>query len=420
MARGGSGLGARAPNDSDLGYAGMNARHGILAVLLAVASAAQGADVSASAAAPAAGTSPRPPWRLDPKNRRITIDAVVAQREDSLEFLLCTTGTKEYESLLATPVRPSTLHAALLALGLRPGKAGRWSEREGKEPVFLPPAGAKLALTVRWKDAKGQSHEAPVSNWLLAGARRTRPKALSFVFVGSAILDDGSYWADSEGHHVSLANFASSVIDVPFASSDKTALLEFAPDRKTVPPKGTPVELVITALPGGEKAPDARVTFTIDSLGRIEMDAVAVLPEQIGPAVKEFLARHSRGTADVIIDPRAMAFDRQRLADILADAGMTEVSFRTRRLTEEVLPRTSDEAARAIAWWRKQLAQAGDQLIDPADDARALLKHIEAREREVEALRTLWSDYAGQIKTLLARRAHREKANPDESATDHP
>jgi len=408
----------------DMGYAGMSRRHGLFGVLLAAVVAAAAADAPTAATAPTpAGddqAATAPALRLDRKNRRVTLDAVVAQREDALEFLLCTTGTKEYESLLATPVKPSMLHAALLALDLRPGKSGRWSDREGAEPVFLPPAGAKLALTVRWTDAKGARREAPVSDWLIEGASRAAPKALSWVFVGSAILDDGSYWGDGEGHHVSLANFASSVIDVPFASSSKTAMLEFCPNRDAMPPKGTPVELVITALPGGEKAPDARVTFTIDPLGRIEMDAAPILPEQIGAAAREFLARHSRGAAEVIIDPRALAFDRERLTGILNDAGMTEVSFRTRRLTDEVLPRTADEAARAVGWWRTQLEQAGEQLIDPADDARALLKHIDNRRKEIEALRALWGDYASQLKTLLAQREQREERDRTGSGTDRP
>jgi len=354
------------------------------------------------------------PVRVDRARRQVIIDAKVCLQRGFLEFLLCTEGTKDHESLLTTKVPPSSLHAALLALGLAPGLPARWTTPAGNKPVFSPPKGAMLEITLRWKDAKGRTRTAAATDWLLAAGTKKKPPATRWVFVGSDFLDDGRYWADVEGHHISLANFASSVIDVPFESSDKQAFLEFAANPQTVPAKGTAVEVVLTAVKGAETAPAARMSFEVDAFGRIALDGRAIAPEAIAPAVRKFLARHAEAAADVRIDPRALVFDRERLKSILTQAGLTDVSFRMRELRGELLPRTSAQAARAIQWWKRQFAQARDLIVDPVEDAAAVLKHVEKRRKEVEALSRLWSDYAAQLRALVRERRAREESAPAE------
>ena len=356
--------------------------------------------------------------RIDRDKRQVVVEAAVALQRGALEFVLCTQGTKDYESLLSTRALPSSLHAALLALGLAPGKPARWTAPVDKKSVFVPPKGAMLEVTVRWKDSKQVARESAVTDWLLAVGTNKKPNPTRWVFVGSDFLDDQRYWADVEGHHISLANFASSVIDVPFESSDKNAMLEFVANPAVVPPKGTQVELVITAVEGAEKAADARIAFSVDAFGRIEMDSVPIAAESIPAAVKKFLSRHSRAVAQVQIDPRALVYDRQRMEAILEEAGLTDVSFRMRGLTEEVLPRTTTEAVDAVAYWQKQFAQAKDLIVDPAEDAAAVLEHIQRRRKQVEVLAELWADYAARLRGLLAgykaRRQAGEAAKPSD------
>lgn len=358
--------------------------------------------------------------QVDLAKRQIIIEAAVSERREALEFLLCQKGTKDYESLLVTELKPSSLHAALLMLNVSPGLPARWSTKPGEKPVFLPPSGAMLEIAVRWKDAKGNTCTAPATDWMLSVGTKKKAEPMRWVFVGSGILDSGGYWADADGHHISLANFASSVIDVPFRSSDQTAFLEFVPNGPAIPAKGTPVDVVIAPVKGAEKAPAARVTFAVDQLGRIELDGRPIAPEDIAKAVKEFLAQHAQGAAEAIIDPRAMVFDRDRLKAILEDAGMTDVTFRTRALTEEILPRTADQAAKAIAWWKRQFADAGNALVDPAQDARETLKLIERRKNQLDALSVLWSDYAAQLRELLDKHRAAPKAGDNPAGQDQP
>lgn len=348
--------------------------------------------------------------RIDRARRQVVVEAAVSLQSGALEFLLCTEGTKDYESLLATKALPSSVHAALLALGLAPGKPAQWTTRAGKKPVFAPPRGAMLEITLRWKDAKGAVRECPATEWMLTAGANKKLDPTRWIFVGSDLLDDGRYWADLEGHHVSVANFASSVIDVPFESSDKTALLEFVANAEAVPAKGTKVEVVIAPVKGAEKAPDARITFAVDAFGRMEMDGVPVVAESIRAAVRKFLSRHARAAADVRMDPRALAYDRESLKAILAEAGLTDVSFRMRRLRNEILPRTTTQAARAIHYWQRQFARAKELIVDPAEDADAALRHIRQRRKQVESLSELWADYAARLRAILADYKARQAA----------
>jgi len=360
--------------------------------------------------------------RIDLKRRRVIVSASVAQEKAMLEFLLCTAGPadaqgkrapgpKEHESLLKTDAKPSSVHAALLALGLRRGRPARWITPQGKEPVFAPPQGPLLEISLRWTDKQGATHVIPATDWLIEAGTKRRAKPFRWVFVGSNFLDSGAYWADADGHHIGVANFAASVIDVPFESSDKKALLEFAANPKVVPDRGTAVEVIITPVQGAETAP-ARVAFGVDAFGRIDLEGDPVAPSEIAGAVKKLLARHARCSAEVRLDPRALVYDRERLAAILAHAGLTDVTFRMRGLTEDLMPRTPEQAVKAIAWWKEQFAQAKELLSDPGQDAAVVLKLIAKRRKQLRATNELWGDYEVQLAKLLAD--YRAKAKPDE------
>jgi hypothetical protein len=340
--------------------------------------------------------------QIDRENRRIVIEAAVALQNGPLEFVLCLDGTKDYESLLATKVPPSVLHYALLKMGLVPGKPARWSTPPGKPPVFLPPAGAAVDVQVKWTDDKGD-HTAAITDWLLKAGKKEKADATRWVFVGSDVTDDGRYWADAEGHLISLSNFASSLLDVPFKSTDKNALLEFAANGDVVPAKGTAVKVILTIPKGQENAPVARVTVLVDAFGRISLDGAALPPENITDTAKALLAKHAQLAVDVRMDARSLTYDRERIKAALEEAGVTDVSFRMLSIDESaLLPRTADQAARSLTWWKDQFAQAKNMIVDPADDAAAVLKRIEIQQKQLSNMSELWNDYAAQLRKLLA------------------
>ncbi len=371
------------------------------------------------AGGPTATTAPRKgPLKhleIDRQGRRVIVDAkVMLQKGEGegvcmLEFLMCRTGAKDHETLLSTDALPSSLHAALLALALAPGRPAQWVTPEGKKPVFISPAGAALLITVQWTDKSGKVREVPATDWMMEVATKKKMHETRWIFVGSDFLDDGRYWADVEGLHISVTNFASSVIDVPFRSTSEDALREFAVNTAVVPPKGTPVKLIIKVAEGAETAPAARMAFDIDAFGRIKLDGSPIVPEDVSRSVRQFLSRHADASADVRIDPRALVFDRERLREILEQAGLARITFAARDLRGEILPRTPEQADRAIAWWKEQFSQAEDLVIDPAEDAAATLQHIKRRIKEVEVLSELWADYAAGLQKAMDQHLAQQK-----------
>jgi len=113
---------------------------------------------------------------------------------------------KEYESLLVLDCRPSELHAALLALGARPGsippafKAGRRGDPlgpDGRPRKDRRPRGDRIRVAVR---RGGAAAWTPIEEWLLDRRTRRPPQRLEWVFTGSTFVrtDDGAerYLAD--------------------------------------------------------------------------------------------------------------------------------------------------------------------------------------------------------------------------------
>jgi len=110
-----------------------------------------------------AGTArPEPEYRpdedrsvvIDRANRSVRFSGIVpidASRQPMLEVLVCTPNTREHEALVMTSVRPSHIHAALIALGAEPGRTGGlvWngSDFEMREPrgdrIGVRPSGSR-------------------------------------------------------------------------------------------------------------------------------------------------------------------------------------------------------------------------------------------------------------------------------------
>jgi len=355
--------------------------------------------------------------KLDVPARQVIISAEVCRQAGPLEFLVCKGGTKSHESILKTDALPSTVHAALLSLGLTAGKPARWTAGgEGAEPRFMPPQGAAVSITMRWKDAAGKVCQANAADWLAGAGTRETPRVDRWIFVGSQILPDGRYWADIEGELISVANFASSVLDVPFESTDKNALLEFVANDKQVPPVGTPVEVVIAPLPGAPQAADARALLEVDCFGRYVLDGQPIQPEQLSDWARRYIARHARGQVVVRVDARALAFDIAQARQALAAGGVQDIEVRHLPPAGELLPRTTRQARRSLDWWAKRFANAEELISDPGQDARAALEQIRLQLRRLEAAGELWADYAGQLRAQL--RAYEASTQPAQPETN--
>jgi hypothetical protein len=195
---------------------------------------------------------PEPDWKplgrslwFDPTHKQLVIKARVALREGPLEHLLCLKGTKEHEAILATEAQPRAIHAGLLLTGAEPGHPVRFV------PKFEPPAGTPMAIELLWKSG-GKIRRTDARRWVRDEKTR-QPLATGWVFAGSELFMDPvtkkMVYAADEGDLITVANFSSAILDLPFASSANDADRVFAADPSQVAPAGTEVFLLLRPAP---------------------------------------------------------------------------------------------------------------------------------------------------------------------------
>lgn len=159
-----------------------------------------------------------------------------------LETTVCAYDSKEHESLVVTKAKPSHAHAALLMVGLKPGKPGAWKQVEGRW-VGEPPTGDAVVVEfvvkeadgaervedpaewiVNIKDGKTLAVIAPEAEWVFAGSRllAKKPGARApgaGIEPAQAVPERKEekpgpefYAADSEGTLVGLTSFGTETI----------------------------------------------------------------------------------------------------------------------------------------------------------------------------------------------------------------
>ena len=182
-----------------------------------------------------------PIW-VDLKRKAVFIDGRVALREGPpLEMFACPANTKEHESVVAVFVKPHAVHAGLVLLGAKVGHPVRFDP-------YRHATGTKIDILVTWKDNDGRSHKMPAQQWVRSIADQ---KALKhpWVFGGSGMWKDevtgeGGYKADS-GDFICVSNFETATLDLPIPSSAAKGDLLYEAFTEHIPPRGTPVRLVL-------------------------------------------------------------------------------------------------------------------------------------------------------------------------------
>ncbi len=216
-----------------------------MSVLRATVLACAFALARGSAQAGEPGKAQLPNLRLDIKNKTIEIDGVFCIGEYPLELLVCQNTLRDYESMISSPCEPSTLHAALLALGLKP------RARDKKDPAKIIREGDRVEILVRFR-RHGKVVTLEPRQMILNVETKKHLAETPFVFYGSFLFpveEDGKekivYLADAEDWLIGLLGDTASVIDLaPAAVADYGTL---AIDPEAVPPKGTKATVIIRA-----------------------------------------------------------------------------------------------------------------------------------------------------------------------------
>jgi hypothetical protein len=232
-----------------------------LATWLAALSATPGAradDVAATGNA-AVAASPRPDlhpeltrlsktddvW-IDRAKKQVVVGGRIALDEGVIEVFACPEKSKEHEAIVATRAPARLVHAALLAIGLEPGKPVSF------DPEYAPARGPVVKVRMRWKDADGKLHDRPAGELI----RNTKTEAAldtDWVFAGSVLwrdpADGKEYYQADSGDLICVSNFTTAMLDLPIESSQSNDSLLFEVFPGRVPPRDTDVELVLSAGP---------------------------------------------------------------------------------------------------------------------------------------------------------------------------
>ncbi len=184
---------------------------------------------------------------IDRENRSVRFSGIVpidASQQPMLEVLVCNPNSREHEALVMTSVRPSHIHAALIALGAEPGLPGGlvWNGNafELREPIG---GAVRVRLAIDdaeplWTDARDWFTTAPIQDL-----------EQDWLFTGSG-LHRGTYTADEDGTIVGLVSFTTEVIGMRPAITeiDADRGFDFVPLPERVPPFGTRVLVELKLL----------------------------------------------------------------------------------------------------------------------------------------------------------------------------
>ncbi|MGI9472093.1 MAG: YdjY domain-containing protein [Rubripirellula sp.] len=192
---------------------------------------------------------------IDAKNKRVIFDGYVAMNDGPLEMFACPVGTKEHESIIGTLPQSKEVHAALLAVGAQHGTPVEFL------PRFVPATGQRIRIWVCYWDKENQFHAVDGRTWVKKADTGEQMEP-DWVFAGSGFWKDPSdgreYYRADSGDMICVSNFNSAMLDVPIASSAEANDLQFIPFTDRIPPRGTPLRLVLVPIPLHSDKPAAQ------------------------------------------------------------------------------------------------------------------------------------------------------------------
>jgi len=181
---------------------------------------------------------------IDPGAKEVVVGGSIALDKGPIEFFACPKETKEHESIVATRGTARLVHAALLAIGLEAGKPVSF------DPEYAAATGQRVRVRMRWTDAGGKVQVTDAQNWI-RDTRTGKAMAHDWVFAGSSFWTDPTdgkeYYQADGGDLICVSNFPTAMLDLPVESSQSNEALLFEAFEGHVPPRGTNVEILLSA-----------------------------------------------------------------------------------------------------------------------------------------------------------------------------
>ncbi|MFO0912034.1 MAG: YdjY domain-containing protein [Pirellulales bacterium] len=187
---------------------------------------------------------------VDVERQRVIVGGKVCLNRGMLEMFACPRGTKEHESIVSLNAKAYEIHAALLAVGAKPGRPVRY------QPEYQAAEGEVIKVDVQWRDAEGKPHSVPAQQWIRQ-VKSGEPMTQDWVFAGSGFWKDTAtgkeHYLAEGGEVICVSNFGTALLDLPIQSSQDNADLMFEAFTDHIPPLETPIRVILSRVPAPAK-----------------------------------------------------------------------------------------------------------------------------------------------------------------------
>ncbi len=177
------------------------------------------------------------------EQRRVRVHAEVCLREGLLEQLLTKKRQKEHEAILAADIDARELHLALTLAGAEPGKTVQF------RPKLVAPSGTTIKIFLEFKK-DGKDVRVPAQHWI-KNIKSKKDFHTDWVFAGSILIPDPTdrkkkpFYGANDGDVITVVNFESACLDVPFLSTKDNADLDFEAHTERIPALKTAVTVIL-------------------------------------------------------------------------------------------------------------------------------------------------------------------------------
>lgn len=179
---------------------------------------------------------------FDSVTREISLPAEVNMVKGLLEYALVGEKGKLHESLLSTKARAFDLNVVLLLLNYAPDET--WFVPPAKpKPLAEAKPSAQLEISLRWKSPDGgEEKSGRLDEWITDLSRKKPAAPTPWIYTGSHLNEEGRFAAEVDGSVIALYHDARALMNSPREGADNDE--QWTP-AKDVPPRGTPVTVVI-------------------------------------------------------------------------------------------------------------------------------------------------------------------------------
>jgi hypothetical protein len=205
---------------------------------------------------------------VDLENKRVMVKGAIIRDKESprypIEYVVVSEGGNTHEALVLIKAVPSSLNAALLSLGLEPGKSVIYRKKDPPPPPedvesgrvsayeVIPPSGTVMKIGVMCEEW-GEGEIRPLEDLILDLRTRRSLERVGWVYVGSRFASVllgkervQRYMADMERNVVALylTGYGNAVFDVNTIDGVDDSLFDVNPEK--APSLGAKVTLVFS------------------------------------------------------------------------------------------------------------------------------------------------------------------------------